>query len=122
MTASDTRPAPANPSATAPDQRPVLEVRDLRVHYSTPLGDVIAVNGISFNVQRGEILGLVGESGCGKSTTAMAILRLVQAPGRIVGGRILLNGTDVLGLNQRRLSAMRWRDIALIPQGAMNSL
>jgi oligopeptide/dipeptide ABC transporter ATP-binding protein len=65
---------------------------------------------------------VVGESGCGKSTTAMAILRLVQAPGRIVGGRILLNGTDLVKLNERRLNAMRWRDVALIPQGAMNSL
>jgi oligopeptide/dipeptide ABC transporter ATP-binding protein len=97
-------------------------VRDLRVHYATPQGDVIAVNGVSFDVRRGEILGLVGESGCGKSTTAMAILRLVQAPGRIVGGRILLNGTDLVKLNERRLNAMRWRDVALIPQGAMNSL
>jgi len=100
----------------------VLEVRDLRVHYATPQGDVIAVNGVSFDVRRGEILGLVGESGCGKSTTAMAILRLVQAPGRIVGGQILLNGTDLAKLNERRLNAIRWRDVALIPQGAMNSL
>jgi peptide/nickel transport system ATP-binding protein len=109
---------PVDPSAAAP----VLQVRDLRVHYSTPEGDVIAVNGVSFDVRRGEILGLVGESGCGKSTTAMAILRLVQAPGRIVSGRILLNGTDLVMLNDRRLNAVRWRDIALIPQGAMNSL
>jgi peptide/nickel transport system ATP-binding protein len=101
---------------------PVLQVRDLRVHYSTPEGDVIAVNGVSFDVRRGEILGLVGESGCGKSTTAMAILRLVQAPGRIVTGRILLSGTDLVTLNDRQLNAVRWRDIALIPQGAMNSL
>jgi len=101
---------------------PVLQVRDLRVHYSTPQGDVIAVNGVSFDVRRGEILGLVGESGCGKSTTAMAILRLVQAPGRIVGGHILLNGADLVKLNERRLNAIRWRDVALIPQGAMNSL
>jgi ABC-type oligopeptide transport system ATPase subunit len=57
-----------------------LEVRDLRVHYETPQGDVIAVNGVSFKIYRGELIGLVGESGCGKTTTAMAILRLVQAP------------------------------------------
>ena len=57
-------------------------MRDLRVHYATPQGDVIAVNGVSFDVRRGEILGLVGESGCGKTTAAMAILRLVQPPGR----------------------------------------
>jgi oligopeptide/dipeptide ABC transporter ATP-binding protein len=113
--ASEVQRSPAEP-------RPVLEVRDLRVHYATPLGDVIAVNGVSFDVQRGEILGLVGESGCGKSTVAMATLRLVQPPGRIVSGQVLLNGTNVLELNERQLSQVRWRDIALIPQGAMNSL
>jgi oligopeptide/dipeptide ABC transporter ATP-binding protein len=100
----------------------VLEVRDLRVHYATPQGNVIAVNGVNFGVRRGEILGLVGESGCGKSTAAMAILRLVQAPGRIIGGEVLLNGTDLLGLDQVQLNRVRWRDLALIPQGAMNSL
>ena len=104
------------------EPKPVLQVRDLRVHYATPQGDVIAANGVSFEVRRGEILGLVGESGSGKSTIAMAILRLVQPPGRIVGGQVLLNGTNLLELGERRLSAVRWRDIALIPQGAMNSL
>ncbi len=108
------------PQATQPGL--VLDVRDLRVHYATPGGDVIAVNGVSFDVRQGEILGLVGESGCGKSTVAMSILRLVQPPGRIVSGQVVLNGTDLLGLNQRQLNQVRWRDIALIPQGAMNSL
>ena len=122
MTTSQTRPLPHAPATETFAPGPVLEVRDLRVHYATPHGDVIAVNGVSFDVRRGEILGLVGESGCGKSTTAMAILRLVLAPGRIVGGQILLNGTDLAKLNERRLNAIRWRDVALIPQGAMNSL
>jgi peptide/nickel transport system ATP-binding protein len=100
----------------------VLDVRGLRVHYETPGGDVIAVNGINFQVRRGETLGLVGESGCGKTTAAMSILRLVQPPGRIVGGQVLINGTDMVRLNEQELRQLRWNEAALIPQGAMNSL
>ncbi len=100
----------------------VLDVQNLRVHYETPTGAVIANNGISFHVYRGETLGLVGESGCGKTTAAMAILRLVQPPGRIVHGKVLLGGVDLLALNERELRRVRWSQIALIPQGAMNSL
>ena len=104
-------------------QEMALQVKDLRIHYETPEGDVIAVNGISFNVYRGELLGLVGESGCGKTTAAMGILRLVQPPGRIVGGKVILNGeTEILRLTGRDLRNVRWKQIALIPQGAMNSL
>ena len=100
----------------------VLEVRDLRVHYATPLGDVIAVNGVSLDVYEGETLGLVGESGCGKSTLAMAILRLVQPPGRIVSGQVRILGTDLVRLKDAELRQVRWSQVALIPQGAMNSL
>jgi oligopeptide/dipeptide ABC transporter ATP-binding protein len=100
----------------------VLDVRNLRIHYETPRGDVIAVNGISFKVFRGEIVGLVGESGCGKTTAAMGILQLVASPGRILGGEILINGENLLGLSEQQLRKRRWRDLALIPQGAMNSL
>ncbi len=123
MTAPETLHAGSSvETAAAPGGPVVLDVRDLRVHYGTPGGDVIAVNGVSFNVRQGEILGLVGESGCGKSTVAMSILRLVQPPGRIISGQVVLNGTDLLALNERQLNRVRWRDIALIPQGAMNSL
>lgn len=101
----------------------VLEVKDLRVHYATPEGNVIAVNGVSFDIYKGELLGLVGESGCGKTTAAMAILRLVQPPGRILGGQAIINRTtDLLALSKQELRRVRWREIALIPQGAMNSL
>jgi len=99
-----------------------LEVKDLRVHYATPTGDVIACNGVNFQVYPGETLGLVGESGCGKTTAAMGILRLVQPPGRIVHGQVLIDGTDVMSLDERELRQVRWRQVALIPQGAMNSL
>jgi peptide/nickel transport system ATP-binding protein len=100
-----------------------LEVEDLHIHYHTPEGDVIAANGVSFKVYRGELLGLVGESGCGKTTVAMGILRLVQPPGRIVGGSVKIKGeTDIVQLSERDLRKVRWTDIALVPQGAMNSL
>jgi oligopeptide/dipeptide ABC transporter ATP-binding protein len=106
----------------SPNKQVVLDVLDLRVHYATPRGDVIAVNGISFQIYKGEVVGLVGESGCGKTTTAMAILRLVQPPGRIVGGKIELEGQDVAPLSDAEFREVRWKKLALIPQGAMNSL
>jgi peptide/nickel transport system ATP-binding protein len=100
----------------------VLQIKNLRVHYATPLGDVIAVNGVDLKVFEGETIGLVGESGCGKSTLAMAILRLVQPPGRIVSGQVQIHGIDVIALSEAELRQVRWSQIALIPQGAMNSL
>jgi len=108
--------------AQANEQNLVLQVKDLRVHYATPTGDVIACNGVDFQVYRGETLGLVGESGCGKTTAAMAILRLVQPPGRILHGQVLVDGVDMMSLNEGELRQARWRQVALIPQGAMNSL
>ncbi len=112
----------AHSSSKQAEKDVVLKVEDLRVHYATPEGDVIAVNGVTFDVFRGELVGLIGESGCGKTTAAMAILRLVQPPGRIVGGRVMINGTDVTRLEGEALRKVRWRDMALVPQGAMNSL
>ena len=100
----------------------VLDVKGLKVYYATPTGDVKAVDGVNFQIYSGEIVGLVGESGCGKTTTAMAILRLVQPPGRIVEGEINLAGKNVADLNERDLRDFRWSTMALIPQGAMNSL
>jgi oligopeptide/dipeptide ABC transporter ATP-binding protein len=112
--------------ASSDDQPSILEVKNLRVHYATPTGDVIAVNGISFNVYEGETIALVGESGCGKTTTAMGILRLVQPPGRIVEGEVWLRsgsqGTELVSLSEKELRRLRWDKISLIPQGAMNSL
>jgi peptide/nickel transport system ATP-binding protein len=110
------------PSANGASANPVLEVQDLHIHYATPAGDVIAVNGANLTVYEGETVGLVGESGCGKSTLAMGIMRLVQPPGRIVSGQVRLQGTNLLTLSERDLRHARWNQVALVPQGAMNSL
>src|ERR1043165_7407068 len=104
------------------EQVPILKVRDLRVYYETPTGDVLAVDDISFDLYEGETLGLVGESGSGKSTAAMGILQLTVPPGRIAGGEVLLNGQRLLGLPDEKLRQLRWVKLSLIPQGAMNSL
>jgi peptide/nickel transport system ATP-binding protein len=100
----------------------VLEVRNLRVSYHTPAGPVRAVNGVSFFLRPGERLGLVGESGSGKSTTALSLMQLLHPPASIDGGEVLLSGVDLLGLSEEEMRRTRFADIALIPQGAMNSL
>jgi oligopeptide/dipeptide ABC transporter ATP-binding protein len=100
----------------------VLRVRDLRVHYHTPAGAVKAVDGVSFDLKRGENLGLVGESGSGKSTTVLALLRLVMNPGRIEGGQAFLGDVDLLKLSEDEMRRVLGAEISLIPQGAMNSL
>ncbi len=102
--------------------RPVLEVSDLHVHFPTPRGPVKAVDGVSFALHPGERLGLIGESGSGKSTIALAVMRLIKPPGEIVRGRILLEGVDLLGLSEEEMRRRRLAKIALVTQGAMNSL
>jgi oligopeptide/dipeptide ABC transporter ATP-binding protein len=100
----------------------VLQVRDLRVHYHTSLGAVRAVEGVSFDLRAGERLGLVGESGSGKSTVAMALMRLIKPPGRIEGGQALFEGVDLLTVSEKEMRKLRLAAIALVAQGAMNSL
>jgi peptide/nickel transport system ATP-binding protein len=100
----------------------VLRVEDLQVHYFTRRGPVKAVNGVSFTLRQGERLGLIGESGSGKTTMGTALLRLTRPPGRIVGGKVFLNGRDLLTIPDRQLRNLRMREIALVPQGAMSSL
>ncbi len=100
----------------------ILQVRDLRVSYYTRSGEVKAVNQVSFDLRVGERLGLVGESGSGKSTIAMALLRMIRPPGRIEGGQVLLDGVSLLELPDEKMRQLRLREIALVAQGAMNSL
>jgi ABC-type dipeptide/oligopeptide/nickel transport system ATPase component len=101
----------------------VLDVKKLSVAYDTSLKTIQAVKGINFTINQGETLGLIGESGSGKTTTAMAILRLLQKPGRITSGEVILNNrTDLLTLSERELRKVRWTELALVTQGSMNSL
>jgi peptide/nickel transport system ATP-binding protein len=108
-----------NSRAIKPD---ILRVRDLRVSYHTPDGALRAVDGVSFDVRAGERFGLVGESGSGKTTIALALLRLIKPPGRIEGGQAVLDGVDLLALPQKDVRRLRLAAIALVAQGAMNSL
>jgi len=99
-----------------------LKVEDLKVYYWTDRGPIKAVDGIDLEVRKGERFGIVGESGCGKSTTAMSLLRLIKPPGSIEQGRIVLDGADLLELDDEQMRSVRWSRISLIPQGSMNSL
>jgi peptide/nickel transport system ATP-binding protein len=100
----------------------LLEVNDLKTHFPTRAGLVRAVDGVSFYLDRGELLGLVGESGCGKSMTALSVMRLIAPPGKIVGGEILFDGKDLLKLSDAEMRKMRGDDIAMIFQDPMTSL
>ncbi|WP_224242817.1 ABC transporter ATP-binding protein [Hyalangium gracile] len=100
----------------------LLSVRDLRVEYLTPVGSVCAVDGVSFDIGRGEVLGLAGESGSGKSTVAQALLRILRPPAVITGGQVMFEGEDILGMSEARLRELRWRKVSLVFQSAMNSL
>ena len=101
---------------------PVLVVEDLKTHFDTRAGVVKAVDGVSFSLARGEVMGLVGESGSGKSVTAYSLMGLVDAPGRVVGGRILFGGEDLVGLDEERMRRLRGRRIAMIFQDPMMTL
>ena len=110
-------------AAVARDNAAVLEVSDLCTYFSTRWGTVKAVDGVSFTLRRGETLGIVGESGCGKSVTMLSLMRLVPTPpGEIVNGRILLEGQDLLQLSEHEMSKVRGSRIALIIQDPMTSL
>ena len=102
---------------------PILEVRGLRTHFETERGTVRAVDGVDLRVEAGRTVGVVGESGCGKSVLALSILRLVPSPpGRIAGGEILLNGRNLLALSEEEMRKIRGREISMIFQEPMTSL
>ncbi len=122
------RPSPsatgsAAETSRAAGSRPLLSVRDLVVQFRTQDGTIHAVNGIDFDLAEGETLGIVGESGCGKSVTNLAIMRLLPKPaGRIERGRIMFDGQDLVALSENEIRAIRGRDIAMIFQDPMTSL
>jgi peptide/nickel transport system ATP-binding protein len=110
-----------------PTATPLLEIRHLAVQYDTVRGFAQAVDGVSLTVNRGEILGIAGESGCGKTTLATAILRLTRPPGYVAGGQAWFypvgsDPFDLLQLRDEKLREVRWRHLSYIPQGSMNSL
>jgi len=111
-------PQPAAPGNTAP----LIEIDNLKVEYLSGRGPVRAVDGVSFQIRPGEVVGLAGESGSGKSTIAQAILRILQPPAVITGGRVEFGGRDILAMSDDDLEQFRWRDVSMVFQSAMNAL
>lgn len=102
-------------------EKTLLEVKDLRTYFKTSKGDAKAVDGVSFTLNYGECLGLVGESGCGKTTTALSICQLLPNNGRIAGGEIILDGENYVSMDEKTIRSHRWKDVSIIFQGAMNA-
>ena len=102
--------------------KPLLQIKDLKVNFYTYRGVVKALDGIVLAIQQGESIGLVGETGCGKSVTARSIIRLISPPGRIESGQVLLNGVDLLTLEEHELRAIRGRKISFIFQEPKKAL
>ena len=100
----------------------LVDIKDLATYFYTPEGVVKAVDGVTYDIQEGETLGLVGESGCGKSVSALSLMRLIQKPGRVVNGTATLAGTDVLQLPEREMRRIRGKDMSMIFQEPMTSL
>jgi peptide/nickel transport system ATP-binding protein len=102
--------------------QPLLDIRRLKVEYLSPRGPVRAVDDVSFSIKPGEVVGLAGESGSGKSTIAHAVLRILRPPALINGGQILFAGKDILEMDMAELEQFRWRDVSIVFQSAMNAL
>ena len=101
---------------------PILKVSDISVEYATKQGNVRAVDHVSFDLGRGEFIGIVGESGCGKSTLLFAIAQLLSPPAGIVGGSVVFKGVSMVGMTDSELAAVRWKDMSVVMQSAMNAL
>ena len=101
---------------------PLLEVENLKLHFFTRQGAAKAVDGVSFNIELNETFGLIGESGCGKTTTALAIIRLIKPPGRIVNGSIYFDERDIVPLSEEEMRLLRGKKIAIVRQEAQNAL
>jgi peptide/nickel transport system ATP-binding protein len=113
----------AAPTKDLPETRePLMRIENLKVEYLAGRGSVRAVDGVTFTIGKGEVIGLAGESGCGKSTVAQAIMRILQPPAIITGGQIIFEGRDVLEMNDRELRKFRWDGVSMVFQSAMNSL
>ena len=100
----------------------ILQVSDISIEYATKQGNVRAVDHVSFDVGRGEFIGIVGESGCGKSTLLFAIAQLLSPPAGIVGGSVVFKGVSMVGMTDSQLAAVRWKDMSVVMQSAMNAL
>jgi peptide/nickel transport system permease protein len=106
-----------------PEEKAILEVQNLSIHYiSDGRPPARAIEDVSFSLKEGELIGLVGESGCGKTTLMLALLRLLPSAGQIVGGRVFFDGKDITALSEEGMNDVRWKDISIVFQGAMNAL
>src|SRR5579885_1642821 len=110
------------PSPARTDSEPLLKVSDLQVEYRTKHGAVRAVDHVSFEIYPNEVLGLAGESGCGKSTVAHAITRLLKPPAYIIGGKVEFRNNNLLDMDAETLRDFRWRHLSIVFQSAMNAL
>ena len=101
---------------------PLLDVQDLHIHYDTSRGVMKAVEGVSFTLEPGEHLGLIGESGCGKTTTGRSLLRVMPRNGSIPQGKAIFKGRDLMKLSEGEMRDLRWRELSIVPQASMDSL
>jgi peptide/nickel transport system ATP-binding protein len=121
MATSARKPA-VRPTQLGDAGTPLITIDDLRVQYLSPRGPVRAVDGVSFQIRPGEVVGLAGESGSGKSTIAQGILRILQPPAIITGGEVRFGDRDILAMSDNQIREFRWRDVSMVFQSAMNAL